>query len=86
MGLKAIRATDSPFRGAGVTVAVLDTGIDSTHPAFTGISFGAHNLCDFTSDDAGIAGSATDRKRRLVPASMVESGDTTSPFHQGSRP
>ncbi|HEY7297246.1 MAG TPA: S8 family serine peptidase [Xanthobacteraceae bacterium] len=33
-GLGAVKADTSPFTGAGVTVAVLDTGIDTTHPAF----------------------------------------------------
>ncbi len=35
-GLVAIGAHTSPFTGQGVTVAVLDTGIDDTHPAFAG--------------------------------------------------
>lgn len=36
-GLEAVGATSSPFTGDGVTVAVLDTGIDKSHPAFTGV-------------------------------------------------
>lgn len=36
-GLKAVGATTSPFTGKGVTVAILDTGIDRTHPAFSGV-------------------------------------------------
>lgn len=36
-GLEAIGALSSPFQGRGITVAVLDTGIDSSHPAFEGI-------------------------------------------------
>lgn len=35
-GLLAVGAHVSPFSGQGVTVAVLDTGIDQTHPAFSG--------------------------------------------------
>lgn len=35
-GLQAVGALDSPFTGAGVTVAVLDTGIDAGHEAFQG--------------------------------------------------
>lgn len=35
-GLEAIGARDSAFTGRGVTVAVLDTGIDADHPAFLG--------------------------------------------------
>ena len=36
-GLTATRATESPYDGAGITVAVLDTGIDAEHVAFAGI-------------------------------------------------
>jgi subtilisin family serine protease len=36
-GLDATGARNSKFTGAGVTVAVLDTGIDEEHPAFTGV-------------------------------------------------
>ncbi len=34
-GVAAVGAPDSPFTGAGVTVAVLDTGIDPKHEAFS---------------------------------------------------
>lgn len=37
-GIKAVRADASPFTGAGVKVAVLDTGIDADHPAFAGVT------------------------------------------------
>jgi subtilisin family serine protease len=36
-GVEAIGAAISRFTGAGTTVAVLDTGIDASHPAFAGI-------------------------------------------------
>ncbi|MBI4964409.1 MAG: S8 family serine peptidase [Desulfomonile tiedjei] len=36
-GVKAVRADTSPFTGDGIVVAVLDTGIDATHPAFAGV-------------------------------------------------
>jgi subtilisin family serine protease len=36
-GVAAVRADVSKATGAGVTVAVLDTGIDATHPAFHGV-------------------------------------------------
>ncbi|GBR21937.1 S8 family peptidase [Komagataeibacter nataicola] len=36
-GLDATKARTSAFTGVGVTVAVLDTGIDEKHPAFTGV-------------------------------------------------
>ena len=37
-GVKAVGADTSPFTGAGITVAGLDTGIDASHPAFSGVS------------------------------------------------
>ena len=37
-GVRAVRADQTQFDGSGVTVAVLDTGIDRQHPAFTGVS------------------------------------------------
>lgn len=36
-GVTAVGADRSARTGAGVTVAVLDTGIDASHPAFTGV-------------------------------------------------
>ncbi|MET3408868.1 S8 family serine peptidase [Methylobacterium sp. 1030] len=36
-GITAVKADQSAHTGAGVTVAVLDTGIDAKHPAFTGV-------------------------------------------------
>lgn len=36
-GIEAVLAHNSPYTGTGVVVSVLDTGIDSTHPAFQGI-------------------------------------------------
>ncbi len=35
-GLRAVQAEPCPFTGKGITVAVLDTGIDESHPAFSG--------------------------------------------------
>lgn len=51
-GVKAVGADASPFTGAGVTVSVLDTGIDADHPAFAGVNL-------VTKDFTG-AGSAKD--------------------------
>jgi subtilisin family serine protease len=36
-GITAVRADQSLRSGAGVVVAVLDTGIDASHPAFSGV-------------------------------------------------
>lgn len=52
-GIKATGADTSPLDGAGVTVAVLDTGIRRDHPAFAGLDF-TDAVCDFT-DEAGTA-------------------------------
>jgi subtilisin family serine protease len=37
-GIAAVLADTTPWTGEGVTVAVLDTGIDAKHPAFKGIT------------------------------------------------
>jgi subtilisin family serine protease len=37
-GVTAVGADTSARTGAGVVVAILDTGIDATHPAFTGVT------------------------------------------------
>lgn len=36
-GVRAVKAHTSPYNGDGIVVAVLDTGIDASHPAFAGI-------------------------------------------------
>ncbi len=37
-GITAVGADTSPFTGDGIVVAVLDTGIDASHPAFAGVT------------------------------------------------
>jgi subtilisin family serine protease len=59
-GIEAIGANTSNHDGDGVTVAVLDTGIDKTHPTFAGITFNNEDLMDFTADEAGKPGTADD--------------------------
>jgi len=59
-GIEAVGATSSEQDGEGVTVAILDTGIDKAHPAFTGVTFADDDLMDFIADEAGKPGSADD--------------------------
>lgn len=49
-GIRAVKADASPFTGAGVKVAVLDTGIDAGHPAFAGVTLTQQ---DFTGEGNG---------------------------------
>jgi subtilisin family serine protease len=49
-GVDAVGAVESPCSGAGVTVAVLDTGIDAAHEAFRGLQV---TECDFTGEGDG---------------------------------
>lgn len=50
-GLDAVRASESPFDGTGVTVAVLDTGIDPNHPAFKGVDLVQQNFTTEAGND-----------------------------------
>jgi subtilisin family serine protease len=50
-GIKAVGADTSPFSGNGVVVAVLDTGIDPTHPAFAGVTLVRRNFTTAGEDD-----------------------------------
>jgi subtilisin family serine protease len=49
-GVTAVGADTSPFTGAGVVIAILDTGIDKTHPAFDGVQITEK---DFTGEGNG---------------------------------
>jgi subtilisin family serine protease len=60
-GIEAIGADRTPFTGYGITVAVLDTGIDSGHTAFNGIEliekdFTAEGLGDENGHGTHVAG------------------------------
>lgn len=50
-GVAAVKATQSPFDGSGITVAVLDTGIDPTHPAFANVEIVQRNFTTETDND-----------------------------------
>jgi subtilisin family serine protease len=50
-GVKAVGADTSPFSGDGVVVAVLDTGIDASHPAFEGVNIIQKNFTGEGPDD-----------------------------------
>ncbi len=49
-GVAAVGADTSPSTGAGVVVAILDTGIDAAHPAFAGVDLVQR---DFTGEGDG---------------------------------
>ncbi|PBP35306.1 S8 family peptidase [Pseudomonas syringae] len=49
-GIASVGAGVSPFNGEGVVVAVLDTGIETSHPAFIGMDI---NERDFTREGNG---------------------------------
>ena len=49
-GVKAVGADTSPFTGKGIVVAILDTGINASHPAFAGAQI---TQKDFTGDGNG---------------------------------
>lgn len=49
-GVTAVGAVATPFSGAGIRVAVLDTGIDAGHPAFAGVNLIQR---DFSGDGDG---------------------------------
>jgi subtilisin family serine protease len=50
-GVRAIEAAACKETGAGVAIAILDSGIDTGHPAFSGLTFAPEDLRDFTGAD-----------------------------------
>ena len=64
--------------GAGVTVYVLDTGIDTTHPEFEGRAQPAFNAVDRSTDDCDghgtvVAGIAASRLHGVAPQAQIRS-------------
>ncbi len=53
-GVRAVKADTSGFTGKGVTVAVLDTGIDKKHEAFFGVSIVGRNFTQKSPTDKTI--------------------------------
>jgi subtilisin family serine protease len=50
-GVRAVGTLESPFDGTGITVAVLDTGIDPNHPAFADVELVRRNFTSEGDDD-----------------------------------
>ncbi len=50
-GVEAVGAVSSPFTGSGIKVAVLDTGVDASHPAFQGVNVVTNNFTDEADGD-----------------------------------
>lgn len=50
-GIQAVGASDSSLDGSGVVVAVLDTGIDPSHPAFAGLNITRRNFTSEADND-----------------------------------
>jgi subtilisin family serine protease len=51
-GVAAVKASSSPFSGSGITVAVLDTGIEAGHAAFAGVELIRRNFTEDVDADA----------------------------------
>lgn len=50
-GIEAVRASSSPYTGKGIKVAILDTGIDESHPAFEGMNLIKRNFTEESEHD-----------------------------------
>ena len=74
-GITAVKADVSNYSGAGVVVAVLDTGIDSTHPAFTGVELVQKN---FTKDVPGVPRATARTVPGTISAAMLAGAATSA--------
>ena len=50
-GVASVKANESSYDGSGITVAVLDTGIDPNHPAFNSVNLVRRNFTTESDDD-----------------------------------
>lgn len=50
-GIESVGAHTSPFTGEGVVMAILDTGVDASHPAFAGVEVVRKNFTDGSDGD-----------------------------------
>lgn len=50
-GVASVKANESSYDGSGITVAVLDTGIDPNHPAFNSVNLVRRNFTTDSDDD-----------------------------------
>jgi len=91
-GVRAVGAHESPYDGAGVEVAILDSGIDRGHPAFAGVTIRARDFTGSGDEDAyghgthcaGIVfGRAVDG-RRIGVAPGVERATVAKVMHDGT--
>ncbi len=71
------------YDGTGTTVAVLDTGIDATHPDLQGKVAAAHNFCPFCSDESDHFGHGT-HVASIIAGSGAASGGTRKGVAPGS--
>ncbi len=79
-GITAVGADTSARTGAGVVAAVLDTGIDATHPAFAGVT-----LTSRTSPATGMATSKGTAPTAPAPSSAATSTGRASASRVASR-
>jgi subtilisin family serine protease len=61
-GLRALGVDPKQFDGGGVSVAIIDTGIKRSHPAFAHMQASAIEEADFTEEPSGAFGNACDSR------------------------